>query len=90
MHEQSLIADLVAKAEAVVRTSGAKRAVKINVRLGALSHLSAAHLTENFAVATHGGALDGALLDVAHGTDPADPNALDLVLTSVEVEGSQD
>lgn len=87
MHEQSLISDLIAKAEAVVRSSGARRAVKVTVRLGALSHLSAAHLVEYFAVATCGGVLDGAVLDVTQDTDPADPGALDLVLTSVEVEG---
>ena len=40
MHEQSLMNDLMAKIEAIVKENNAERAVAIDVWLGALSHMS--------------------------------------------------
>ena len=48
MHEQSLMNDLMAKIEAIVKENNAERAVAIDVWLGALSHMSPEHFTEHY------------------------------------------
>lgn len=87
MHEAGLIRDLVRKAEAVVTAEDADRAGSITVRVGALSHLSADHLRGHFDSASRDTAVEGADLVVEIGEDPADAEAMDLVLVSVEVLG---
>jgi len=86
MHELSLLADLMRKVEAVAAREGARRVRAVTVRLGALAHISAAHLAEHFARAALGGVAAGARLEVETVADPADPRAQDIVLVSVEVE----
>jgi hydrogenase nickel incorporation protein HypA/HybF len=86
MHELSLIADLLNKIEAVAREQQARKVVAVTVRLGALTHLSPEHFQEHFAHASHGTLAEGARLDIQLLTDPADPQAQELLLESVEVE----
>jgi Zn finger protein HypA/HybF involved in hydrogenase expression len=81
----SLLGDLVRRAEAVVRSSGSAQASRVSVRLGPLSHLSAAHLSSHFARLTQGTSLHGAVLDIEQGTDVAAPDAMDLTLVAVDV-----
>ncbi len=86
MHELSLMADLLQKIESVARDQRASRVVSVNVRLGALSHISASHFREHFEQAVSGGVAAGSRLQVEVGEDMTDPQALDIVLTGVEVE----
>jgi hydrogenase nickel incorporation protein HypA/HybF len=81
----SLISDLIDKASAVVVESGARRASRVGVRLGALSHLSPQHLESHFRRAAEGSVLDGAVLDIEIIEDPTDPHADSVVITSVDV-----
>lgn len=83
MHEANLIKDLVRKVEAVVARENATRAVAVHLWVGALSHLSAEHLREHFAVASP--TLAAARLVITTSTDLADPNADAVILESVEV-----
>jgi hydrogenase nickel incorporation protein HypA/HybF len=85
VHELSLVSDLLRQATHVVLDCGADRAVRVGVRLGALSHLSEQHLRDHFDTATVGTVLEGAELVVEVSADPHDEHAQDLILTHVEI-----
>ncbi|HET7214432.1 MAG TPA: hydrogenase/urease maturation nickel metallochaperone HypA [Terriglobia bacterium] len=85
MHEASLMKDLMRKIEAVAQEQKAKQVVGISVRLGALSHMSANHFREHFAVASHGTIAEGAELNITVLTDLDDAHAQEIVLESVEI-----
>lgn len=85
MHEHALIADLLRKITAIAHTEGAQKVISVQVRLGALCHVSAAHLREHFLQAAAGTLAEGARLDIEVATDITDPLAQEIVLDSVEV-----
>lgn len=85
MHEASLMKDLMRKIEAVAQEQKAEQVVGISVRLGALSHMSANHFREHFAVASHGTIAEGAELNITVLTDLDDAHAQEIVLESVEI-----
>lgn len=85
MHEASLMNDLMRKIEDVARQQNAPQVLRINVRLGALSHMSASHFRKHFAMASQGTVAEGADLNIKDLTDINDPQALDILLESVEV-----
>ncbi len=87
MHEHGLIRDLLRKLDAIVAREGAKRVRIVRVRLGALSHLSPEHFLEHFERETAGTCAEGATAEVELATDPTAPDALGVVLVSVDVEG---
>lgn len=84
MHERSLLADLMRKLEDVARQHGASRITRVQVRLGALSHISPEHFREHFAEAARGTVAEGAVLDIQVSTDLSDPHAQDILIESVE------
>ena len=86
MHEMSLINNLMDKIETVARQQGAGRIVKVTLRLGALSHISADHFREHFIEGSRGGVADGARLDIETSDDIHDPRAQDIMLLSVDIE----
>jgi hydrogenase nickel incorporation protein HypA/HybF len=86
MHELSLLAGLMRQVERVSRDNGGARVAAVTLRLGALAHISAAHLREHFQQAARGGVAQGARLEVIESADAADPAAQEIVLESVEVE----
>ena len=86
MHEASLMRGLMQKIEEVAAKEGASGVVGVEVWLGALSHMSAAHFAEHFALASAGTIAEGARLDVTVSEDTAHPNAQDILLVSVEVQ----
>ena len=86
MHELSLIADLMRKITTVAREHGAVRVTSATIKLGALCHLSAAHLRAHFAHAAGGTVAEGAHLQIEVLTDVHDPQAQEIVLESVEVQ----
>ena len=77
-----LISRLLKQAELL--TAGA-RAKTIHIRAGALSNVSPAVLERQFRQATIGGALDGATLEFDIGHDPLALDALQVVVTRVEL-----
>jgi hydrogenase nickel incorporation protein HypA/HybF len=85
MHEASLMRGLMRKIEQVAADESAAGIVGVEVWLGALSHMSAAHFAEHFAQASAGTLAEGAKLDVTVSDDTAHPNAQDILLVSVEV-----
>lgn len=86
MHEQSLMADLMRKINAIGEEQQAKEIVRVKVRLGALSHISADHFREHFVLAAQGSSAEKAELDIEMLTDLNDPHAQDIMLDSIEVE----
>jgi Zn finger protein HypA/HybF involved in hydrogenase expression len=86
VHESSLTTWLVRRVEAVAAERKAARVVRVAVRIGALSAVSAPHLSEHFSRAAAGTVAGGAALDVTVSTDPTDPAAGGLVLEGLEVE----
>lgn len=86
MHEKSLITDLMRKIEALRLDHNASKVVCVQVRLGALSHISVEHFRTHFIQAAQGTASEHARLDIEVMTDAADSHAQDILLESIEVE----
>jgi hydrogenase nickel incorporation protein HypA/HybF len=85
MHEASLLQDILGKIESVARQNEVERVLKVRVRLGALSHISAEHFREHFEAAVPGTAAEGAELEIEVLSDIHDPLAQEIVLDSVEL-----
>jgi hydrogenase nickel incorporation protein HypA/HybF len=86
MHEAALMKDLMRKIIQTARDQGAKRVVGIKVKLGALSHLTPEHFREHFEEVSPGTVAAGARIEAEQLTDIHDPNAQEVLLTSIEVE----
>jgi hydrogenase nickel incorporation protein HypA/HybF len=86
MHEASLMRGLMGRIEALARAEGAERVTGVSVWLGALSHMSAEHFRGHFAQSSQGTLAEGATLEIEESADPADPNALEVLLRTIEVE----
>jgi len=86
MHEQSLMTDLMKKINAIGEEAQARSIVKVRVKLGALSHISADHFKEHFVLAAKGSLAENAQLDIEKSTDLNDPQAQEILLDSVEIE----
>lgn len=86
MHEQSLMADLIRKIDRIGQEQPGSRIVRVKVKLGALSHISADHFKEHFVHAIQGGFAEQAKLDIEVLTDLSDPHAQEILLDSIEVE----
>lgn len=86
MHETRLVRTLIRRIEEAAEANGAQRVIGVQVWLGALSHLSAAHFREHFAAESHGTLAHGAILTVTESADPADPRAQQLLLESLDLE----
>ncbi|QFT54873.1 hydrogenase/urease maturation nickel metallochaperone HypA [Microbulbifer sp. THAF38] len=87
MHEQSLISNLIEKIQQLADNEGA-RVVGAKLRLGALAHISAAHLREHFEQATFGTPLEGLQLDIEEHTDIHHAEAQDIILENLQFEVS--
>jgi hydrogenase nickel incorporation protein HypA/HybF len=86
MHELALINDLLAKIDGVVQSHGGKRAVAVEVWLGALSHLSKDRFADYFEQFSRGTSAEGAWLDIELSADIDDPDAQQVLLKNIEVE----
>ena len=86
MHEQSLMADLMRKIDAISQQQGSKNIVGVKVKLGALAHISADHFKEHFVQAAKGSRAENAKLNVEVLTDISDPNAQEILLDSIDIE----
>lgn len=86
MHELSLINNLLGKVDGVVRSHGGRRAVAVEVWLGALSHLSKDRFADYFEQFSRGTVAEGAWLDIELSDDLDDPNAQQVLLKNIEME----
>jgi hydrogenase nickel incorporation protein HypA/HybF len=88
VHERALVDDLIRKAAEVAAMQGATRVVGMRVRVGPLSHIDPVTLPALLADAAGGTPVDGAQVEVVAGPDDVDdPEAQDVVLEIVRVEG---
>lgn len=78
--------NLMRKVDSLAAAQSACRVKTVHVWLGALSHMSADHFREHFALASANTLAEGACLHIEESSDIGDPNALELVLMSIEVE----
>lgn len=85
MHEFSLMADLLHKIEELAKDTNSEKVTGVKVQLGALSHITPDHFREHFEIAIVGTVAEGATLDVELSDDEHDPNALSIVLASVDI-----
>lgn len=85
MHETGLIRDLVHRLEAAARDAEAERVASVTVWLGALSQMSAEHFREHFVAEARGTVAEGAALILEVSDDFTDPEALSVVLRSVQL-----
>ena len=86
MHETALVRDVIRRINELARAMNARRIIGAKVWLGALSHLSAEHFREHFAVEARGTPAAGAALDIQVSEDPDDPHAQHVRLESVELD----
>ena len=86
MHEASLMADLIRTITALAAHEHAEKVTRVQVTLGALSHISPEHFHLHFTQAAVGTIVEGAWLDIQERTDVTEPHAQDVQLTSIEVE----
>ena len=86
MHETGLVRDVVRRVDDLARSTGARRVMRVRVWLGALSHLSVEHFREHYAIEARDTTAAGAVLEIEASTDPADPNAQQVRLESVDLE----
>ena len=86
MHETALVRDVVHRIEDLARATGARHVTGARIWLGALSHLSADHFREHFAIAAEGSIACGATLVIDVSDHLNDPHAQQVRLVSVELE----
>ena len=85
MHEMSLMNNLLAKIEQVAKENNSNKVSKVCVTIGALAHISADHFREHFVEGTTGTLAEGTKLVVTVNDDINDPNAQEILLTSIDV-----
>ena len=86
MHETALVRDIVRRINELARASNARRVTGAKVWLGALSHLSAQHFREHFAIEARNTLAAGAVLDIEVSEDPDHPHALHARLENVDLD----
>lgn len=78
--------DLMAKILTIAQENGGSRVVSVDVWLGALSHMSAAHFAEHYNQSAVGTIAEGARLNAEVSEDIDHPDAHHILLKSVEIE----
>jgi hydrogenase nickel incorporation protein HypA/HybF len=87
MHETALVRDIVRRIDDLARATNARRVTGAKIWLGALSHLSAEHFREHFAMEARDTLAARAVLDIEVSEDPDDPHAQHVRLDSVDLDG---
>ena len=86
MHETALVRDVVRRIDDLARATGTRRVTGAKIWLGALSHLSAQHFREHFAIEAQGTAAAAAPLVIEVSDDLDDPQASEVRLESVDLD----
>lgn len=86
MHETGIVRDLVRRLEKVASDAGAEAVSGVEVWLGALSQFTPHHFREHFDDEAKGTIAEKAKLEIITSDDPGDPNALHVMICSVDLE----
>ena len=86
MHEEALVRDLRRELEAIARREGGTRIVRVEVRLGALSHFTEPRFRTVWPRVVDGTAAADAELDVATSEDPRAAEAEGVLVVRVVVD----
>lgn len=86
MHEISLIKDLLKKIKTISKSHKNSKIISVQVKLGALSHISASHFREHFKEWTINTPAEGAKLRIKVSKNQKDPHAASILLENVELE----
>lgn len=85
MHEQSLMNNLINQILLLAEKEHATKVTHVSVKLGALSHMSAAHFKEHFEISAKGTIAENATIDAETSDDVNEPNAQAILLKSIDV-----
>ena len=86
MHETGIVRDIVRQLEMVASDAGAEAVSGVEIWLGALSQFTPHHFREHFDDEARGTIAEGAHLELLTSEDAADPNALNVMIRSVDLE----
>jgi hydrogenase nickel incorporation protein HypA/HybF len=86
MHETALVRDVVRRIADLAHATGAHRVRSAKVWLGALSHLSAEHFREHYALEAQGSIAAEAILTIEASRDLHHPHAQQVRLESVDLD----
>ena len=86
MHETALVRDVVRRIGDLAQATGARRITGAKIWLGALSHLSAEHFREHYALEAQGSIAAGAILTIEASNDLDHPDAQRVRLESVYLD----
>lgn len=87
MHEEAVWRDLLGKIDEVARAQAPRRVTRVRLWVGALCHLSEAHLRSDWDRRTRGTLAESSDLEIVVSKDLHDPRAQGLVITSLDVDG---
>lgn len=90
MHEESMLKDVVRKAEEVAERERAGRVTRVRLWVGARSHLGGPELKDRWAHAVAGTALAGSKVEIETSADRDHPNAEGVILRSVVVDSVEE
>ncbi len=85
MHEASLMNNLMDKILSIANDNNATKVVRVDVWLGALSHMSPLHFGEHYEESSKGTIAEGAELHCEISEVINHPNAQDILLKNIEV-----
>lgn len=86
MHEERLLRDLRREIQAIAAREPVARIVRVEVRLGALSHFTAAEFRTAWPRAVDGTPASDAALSIEEAQDPTAPDAQGVTLLRVVVD----
>ena len=86
MHETALVRDVVRRIEDLAQATGARRITGAKIWLGALSHLSAEHFREHYAIEAQGSIAAGAILTIDASSELDHPDAQHVRLVCVDLD----
>jgi hydrogenase nickel incorporation protein HypA/HybF len=89
MHEESMLKDVVRKAEEVAHREGVSRVTRVRLWVGARSHLGGPELRDRWAHAVEGTSLSGSEVEIETSSDPDGPNADRVILRSLDVDAGE-
>jgi len=86
MHETALVRDVVRRIKDLAHATGARHVTGVKVWLGALSHLSAEHFREHYAIEAQDSIAASARLSIEVSGDLDHPHAQHVRLESVDLD----
>ena len=86
MRTETVMGNLIAKTEAVVKKHGGGHVSGVRIALGPLSSMSSSKITDLYERATSGTCMEGAVLEFETIDDIYHPMAQEIVLEGVEIE----